>query len=65
MAIETRHKFRNKGLYYLLSLYGSDVETMLKQKRARNAKERVIKSKNDKEQRLMESMANASTSVAE
>jgi hypothetical protein len=65
VAIETRHKFRNKGLYYILSLFGKDVEMMVKGKKMKNAKERVLKAKNDKEQRAMDSMANASTSIAE
>jgi len=51
VAIETRHKFRNKGLYYILSLFGKDVEQLVKQKKMKNAKERVLKSKYDKEQR--------------
>jgi hypothetical protein len=30
VKIEQKHKFRNKGLHYLLGLYGKDVEMLLK-----------------------------------
>ena len=41
LKIEAKTKFRNRAIYYLMSLYGKDVETMLKQKKNRVAKDRL------------------------
>ena len=41
LRIESKTKFRNRAIYYLMSLYGKDVETMLKQKKNKVAKDRL------------------------
>ena len=41
LRIEAKTKFRNRAIYYLMSLYGKDVETMLKQKKNKVAKDRL------------------------
>ena len=41
LKIEQKTKFRNKGIYYLMGLYGKDVETMLKSKKNKSAKKRL------------------------
>ena len=35
LKVESKTKFRNKGLYHLLGLFGKDVENLVKQKRNR------------------------------
>ena len=49
LKIENKTKFRNKGIYYLLGLFGKDVETMLKQKKSKVAKDRLGKMKDKRE----------------
>jgi hypothetical protein len=43
LKIENKTKFRNRAIYYLMSLYGKDVETLLKQKKNRVARDRLGK----------------------
>ena len=41
IKIEHKSKFRNNGLYYLVGLFGKDVENMLKHTKSRVAKDKL------------------------
>ena len=57
IKIEGKTKFRNKGLYYLIGLFGKDPEVILKTKKSNVAKDRLERQAEQK--RLKESINNS------